>query len=104
MRLAALEHRPWEHSTGPRTLEGRLRARENAFRHGGRALAILPLEAQRFVRELQLAEAGFGPLPNYALARAVFHSLVIEACSLQLMSRWLRYQHRYTRLVIAQGR
>jgi hypothetical protein len=33
LRAQCLERRPWERSTGPRTLEGKLRARVNGYHH-----------------------------------------------------------------------
>lgn len=34
LREAALRNRPWDHSTGPRTTEGKNRSSRNALKHG----------------------------------------------------------------------
>ena len=41
--------KPWDHSTGPRTPEGKARAARNALKHGVRSKAIK--EFRRIVRE-----------------------------------------------------
>lgn len=37
LRHAAMVHRPWDKSTGPRTPEGKAKASRNALKHGLRA-------------------------------------------------------------------
>lgn len=37
---AALQNRPWEHSTGPKTQAGKNRSKMNALRHGGRSKVV----------------------------------------------------------------
>jgi hypothetical protein len=34
LRAAIFKTKPWEHSTGPRTVEGKLATRQNAIKHG----------------------------------------------------------------------
>ncbi len=34
LRAAAHRNRPWEHSTGPRTVQGKRRSSQNAFKYG----------------------------------------------------------------------
>lgn len=40
-RLTVLVHRPWEHSTGPRTRDGKRRVSINSQKHGARSTAHL---------------------------------------------------------------
>lgn len=57
LRAAALERRPWEHSTGPRTVEGKAIARGNAWKHGGRSWELLPDEVREAIEHLRACEA-----------------------------------------------
>lgn len=51
-RQAALiqRWRPWEYSTGPRTDEGKVKASDNAFKHGGRS--AVEMAARKQIRVL----------------------------------------------------
>ena len=40
LRNAALQNRPWERSTGPKTEAGKNRSKMNALRHGGRSKVV----------------------------------------------------------------
>ena len=44
-RERALQNKPWEKSTGPRTKEGKKISSGNAFRHGYRSGVFLEIEA-----------------------------------------------------------
>lgn len=70
LRAAAHEHRPWERSTGPRTPEGKARARRNAVRNGARLDVLMPREQAELLLAIERAElAGEGaPSPDQANA------------------------------------
>ena len=52
--------RPWEHSTGPRSIEGKARVARNAYRGGTRPmLRLLSRTLSRVARRLR---ANLGPL------------------------------------------
>lgn len=87
LSCSAISNQPWKHSTGPRTPEGKQRSRENAIKHGGRAFATLPVEAQSFISGLRAAEKGAGPVPNDLSGLAAFMDIggfdtTVRACRL----------------------
>ena len=47
LREAALRNQPWNHSTGPRTGEGKARSRMNGWKHGERSAAVTAIRADR---------------------------------------------------------
>ena len=47
------EWRPWEHSTGPRSRDGKARASRNAYKGGGQAVVLQTL--RRMLREQERA-------------------------------------------------
>ena len=67
LRQAALSNRPWEYSTGPRTRWGKMRSRENALQHGGRAWELMPEEFKTVALGIRQAEKGEAPLPGQGL-------------------------------------
>jgi hypothetical protein len=94
LRQAALNNRPWEHSTGPRTWWGKQRSRENALQHGDRAWATLPDEIRSIIEKIRQAEDGKGNVSQgdfaYLLAMSAQtndnFTLFARYCS--LMARW----------------
>lgn len=56
LRQAAIANRPWEHSTGPRTLAGKAMSRWNAYQHGDRACELQPESVKRFRSMVARAE------------------------------------------------
>jgi hypothetical protein len=61
---SAQRNRPWEHSTGPKTPEGKARTSKNAWKHGERAAFAIQqrrecAELLRRWRELQASKAEF---------------------------------------------
>jgi len=46
--------RPWEHSTGPRTTEGKAKTRHNGMKHGGRSQQMM--EVNRLLAQLRESE------------------------------------------------
>jgi len=52
---AGLNWRPWETSTGPRTVEGKIRSSCNTRKHGGRANEVRAelAELRRMMREME---------------------------------------------------
>lgn len=60
-RDLAIERRLWEHSTGPRTPEGKMRCRLNKLKHGARRLWVRAIPAyansvQALLQELEQSE------------------------------------------------
>jgi hypothetical protein len=58
-RKAIYAWRPWERSTGPKTLEGKQAVASNAFKHGMRSRAMMT-ERRSYRRLLQVISDNFG--------------------------------------------
>lgn len=95
LRRSALSSRPWEHSTGPRTTEGKRISRANGLKHGGRAFAVLPEHIKDFILALREAERGEGPIPDTELAAVEL--ALMDSGDLQLLERASRLALRYVR-------
>jgi len=65
LREAAMKNRPWEHSTGPRTAEGKLKVANN-----GRKRQAGPVSKRQLLAELAATKSQIGELA--AMRRALF--------------------------------
>lgn len=96
---AAKDSRPWEKSTGPRTIMGKRVSRGNAFRHGGRAGVLLPVTIKDCLVALDLAERGEGLLPDAERVYGAMELLMAhEAASAQIRAASIIC--RYSRLIV----
>jgi len=68
LREAALRNRPWEHSTGPRTPEGKKKVANN-----GRKRQVGPVSKRQILAELAATKSQVGELA--AMRRALFAGL-----------------------------
>jgi hypothetical protein len=76
-----------QHSTGPRTSEGKIRASHNASKHGltARDLVIAPGEQEEFDDLLAAYQADVKP--QGAIQQTLFHQLVAAAWNLRRIGR-----------------
>lgn len=95
LRRSALTSKPWQHSTGPRTTEGKRVSRANGLKHGARAFAVLPEEIKDFILALRDAEQGAGPMPETELAAVEL--ALMDSGDLRLLERASRLALRYVR-------
>lgn len=102
LRQAALNHRPWEHSTGPRTWHGKKVTRRNAFRTGERADVCLPESFQAYALAVQLYEAGQGNRPPLSMAAEAAEDLA--GADLLLHARLCRLVLRVCRTKLRESR
>jgi hypothetical protein len=66
LRAAILRTKPWENSTGPCTIEGKLAMRQNRIKHGYYSRMPLPEAAafKAFVKSLNRKSCGMGRHPD----------------------------------------
>jgi len=66
LRAAIQKTKPWEHSTGPRTIEGKLVMRLSAIKHGYYSRMPLPDAAafKAFMKSLKRKSSGMGRHPD----------------------------------------
>lgn len=95
LRRSALASKPWEHSTGPRTTEGKRVSRANSLKHGARAFAVLPEHIKDFILGLRVAERGDGPMPETEMAAVEL--ALMDSGDLRLLERASRLALRYVR-------
>lgn len=102
LRAAAHEGRPWEKSTGPRSVAGKHASRQNARRHDGRSLVLLPDPTRRFLELLRAAERDQGAIPSLVLAAEAAEALA-RTLQPEAFIRAARTLRRYQRLLLSRS-